>query len=232
MARHKRRAPKSRNAGFEKKLVKYAVAGGAILGAPLTAHAGIIYSGILEQTVDDGQSDAVNLPGGANFELGARFSSTGSFGSANRTEIATHGVMYVAVNSAFPDAMAFGDLITIANATANGTGTLLTYGTSFGGPLRFKVGNWPHNGSNAFLGFAYTSSSSFPPVQLYAGWAQINVQVNGAQHSESVTLVDYAYQDAPNVAIAAGDIGTPEPSSLATFAIGGAAMLELLPRRR
>jgi hypothetical protein len=170
-----------------------------------------------------GNSVTVNFPGTAALKLltttsGSATPSYENFASVNGTSM-----NFVSGNGGNPAALSFGSVISTANPTTPG-GPLLTYSYP---PGTYKGGNWPQNGSNAYLGIIFTSNS-----QQYTGWARINVNVNGAPNTQSATLVDYAYDTTPGESITAGQGETPEPSSLAMFAMGGAAGLALLRRRR
>lgn len=216
-------------AKLDRKLAKYAIAGGAILGAPFTVHAGTIYSGILDSTVSGntspGNTLTVDFPGSATLSL-ATTTTGGSTGWYKNVASVSGTSMSFVDSGGEPAALSFGNIISTANATAPG-GYLLRYGTGLS-TTGFKGGNWPQDGSNAYLGLIFTSSS-----EQYTGWAQINVDVNGSFAAESATLVDYAYDTTPGESIAAGQTtAIPEPSSLALFALGGGALLALLRRRR
>ena len=129
-------------------------------------------------------------------------------------------------------------MIAAANATGTagellGTGPYLSPVPHIG----YKGGNWPQDGSSAYLGLSFTTSG-----QTYAGWAQIAVDLNpevitaqgfAVPPESSATLTGYAFTTDGSI-LAGQTVGssTPEPSSLALFAIGGAAALALLRRRR
>ena len=210
---------------LESKLARYALAGGAVLGAPLVSHAGTVYySGVLDQTVSGstgpGNSLSLNFPGTAVLSL-----MTGNNSYVNFASVSGTSMSFVSGNGGLPAALSFGSIIATANATTS-SGKLLSFGFN-GSSVGFKGGNWPTDSSNAYLGIIFTSNS-----QQYTGWAQINVTVNGAPGTQSATLVDYAYDTTPGESITAGQGEAPEPSTLAMFAMGGAAALALLRRRR
>lgn len=214
------------NHGLERKLVKYAIAGSAVLGAPVAANAGVIYSGVINQVVS-GNPDSFTVSLLSGFTLGtndyATFYPLGHSSYASVTGSTGIGFVDSATNT--PQALSFGSLITTANATGGG-GDLLKYGTDFS-PAGYKAGNWPQNGSNAYLGMQYACSTS-----ACTAWALINVSLNpDGFGTERATLVSYAYDTTPGESITAGQ-GAPEPSSLALFALGGGAALALLRRRR
>ena len=203
--------------GIERKLAKYALAGGAILGVPLAANAGTVqYSGSIDQSISNGQNYTANLPGGGLFTVTA--SSNGLFQS-----VMVSGTQVTFVNDPgnYPEALSFGDLITTANATGPG-GTLA--GFEFMG--KNYSGNWPQNGNAAYLGLSFTSSG-----QSYTGWAQIIASSGGVGSPESATLVDYAYQTTPGASITAGEMAYSRTVGIALFALG-AAGIAVLRRRK
>jgi hypothetical protein len=210
----KRALTRNSNAGLEKKLAKYLIAGGAILAGPLP---------LMSQTATDGSPVLVSFPGGPSFELTVGPNDlTGNYASVTGTS-----VTFLEGAGGLPAALTFGSLITAANADGPG-GYLSKYGATSSMTSGFKSGNWPQsNGGSAYLGLAFTVSG-----QTYAGWALIATSVNEALGSGSAQLISYAYETTPGGSIDAGVTPTPEPSSLALFAMGGGALLELLRRRR
>ena len=79
--------------------------------------------------------------------------------------------------------------------------------------------------TTGYAGFELTDGPD-----IYCGWMQLTV-ANYNNPSITATIIDWAYQDSPGTAIAAGDIGSvPEPSSWAML-VSGAGLLFLLHRR-
>jgi hypothetical protein len=229
----KRAGQQLANAVLEKKLTKYMLAGGAVLAAPLMSHAdAITYSGAIDEIATTSNPVFVSFPGGPQFEL--QLSTNGPFSTAS---VLGTSVTFLEDTDGDPKAFNFGSLITGVPGDAGellGTGPI-----DFPEPrIGYKGGNWPQDGTPAYLGFAFTASD-----QSYTGWAQIAVDLNlnpgiitsqgtGEQGlAGSATLTGYAFTTG---SITAGQtVGSaPEPSSLALFAIGGAAALALLRRRR
>jgi hypothetical protein len=86
-------------------------------------------------------------------------------------------------------------------------------------------GHWPSNGGSAYLGFYFTVSSA-----IDAGWANISTTATGT--ASSFTVTDYAYETVGNASITAGQLTeTPEPSTMALIALGGAGLIALRRRR-
>jgi hypothetical protein len=188
---------------------------------------GIAYS-ILDESATNGSPVTVTFlgAGGPSFTLtvGPPAQDPGHYASVSGSQVLfAEGGGSDPIN---PQAFGFGSMISSANATAPG-GYLLQWG-GIGQDFSttgFKGGNWPQDGSSAYLGFTFTASS-----QTYTGWAQISADVNTAAGEESAELIDYAYEAGTSIDAGAG--AAPEPSSLSLFAIGGAAALALLRRRR
>jgi hypothetical protein len=216
MTRHRDLKPARKNNGIEKKLARYALAGGAVLGLPCAAAGTIQYSGTLNQSITDGNSYQVLLPGSTSFTIAAEHA-----GDFNENLVSGLDVTFVDDLSGLPVAMNFGDLITTANATGAGGELDGVDTTNF--PSMAYSGNWP-NGGDAYLGFEFTTSGQF-----YNGWAQIIASTGIPPGTESATLVDYAYDTTPGESIAAGEV--PEPSSLVLFALGAAGIVALQRRR-
>ena len=223
--RSKRSAHTPVNAVLDKKLARYLLAGGAVLCAPLMSRAdAITYSGSLDEVASSGNPVNVSFPafpGGLSFTLTADTSEL----EDNFASVSGAGVFFAAGGGAYPtdpQAFGFGSLIS-PNATAT-SGLLLEYGPGRS-TIGFKGGNWPQDGSSAYLGFSFTASS-----QTYTGWAQISTDVASGPGTSSAELIDYGYEAGTSIAAGAG--AAPEPSSLALFAVGGAAALALLRRRR
>jgi hypothetical protein len=209
--------PTAKNHGIEKKLARYALAGGAALALPCAASATtILYSGLLNQQISDGNSYQVLLPGSTSFSITAL-----SAEFTQEVDVSGSGVTFVDDSSPLPKALNFGDLITTANA--NGGGGELS-GMAF--PSKAYSGNWPTDGNPAYLGFEFNSSG-----QDYTGWARIIANPGNFIFPESATLVDYAYNTTAGDSITAGAGEVPEPSSLALFALGAAGIAALRRRR-
>ena len=207
---------------FEKRLVRYAMAGSAVLGVPAVSHASTILFQSVNQPITTSNSPfAVSFDGSAtDFTIAA-------------SEIGVQGVQaYVQNGSVFlgpagfnPLALAMGAEI-YANSTTTSIGKLATvYNSGY-------YGNWPHTGSPAYLGVVFQISGA-----THVGWAQIATSVSSAM--SSAELIDYAYNtvaydgtNAVESSIAAGETGTPEPSSLALYALGAAGILALRRRRK
>ena len=76
---------------------------------------------------------------------------------------------------------------------------------------------WVHN-VLGFLGFQFNTGAG-----VEYGWARVQMR-NGA--SAGMTLIDYAY-GTPGQAIVAGQEATPEPASLALFAMGALGLFAI-----
>jgi len=192
---------------FETRLVRYTVAGGALLAAP-AAHATMIYSGPLDTVATAGQNIDVSFDplasGITNFTIEVSTSQidvTGSLGS-----------VFFDIGP-----LTAGTPITLADVTSNPLLALVTKLNTT------PLGLWHGVSDPAYLAVKFTVSS-----ELYLGWAEL--QIN--ESTPSATLLGYAYNDEPSAPIVVGDTGAaPEPGSLSLFALGAAGVLALRRRR-
>lgn len=207
----------SRNKRLENKLARYAIAGSAVFAAPFATAGSIQYSGLLNEPIDLSHTP-VTLPGTpVSFTA---FFMTGESVNYFQSIIVNGTSVNFVPNGGPPAALPFGTSISTANATGGG-GALLAFNQA-----GFKGGNWPKNHGPAYVGFEFTTAG-----QMFTGWADVSVNVDTTKGNPTGTLIDYAYDTVPGESITAGG-STPEPSSLALFALGGAAALGLLRRRR
>jgi hypothetical protein len=166
------------------------------------AHAEIIYSG------------ALNLPAAPS--LAVNFSPLA--GSVFTLDVSPTEIdVSTSAGTGFDiGPLTLGAPITLASTTTTGLQKLVQ------GLDATPFGLWATS-SHGYLGVSFTVSS-----QQYLGWAELQLD-NG---TPSATLVSYAYNDEAGQAIAAGDTGVPEPSSLTLFALGAAGVLALRRRRQ
>jgi PEP-CTERM motif len=195
---------------FESKLARYALAGGALLGLPAAATAGVVYSGVQNLSMP------LNAPLVVNFNPLVDAIPDVTF--LNST--AGSGVISMmpgASNAVNLGPLFAGDPITLANTTDTVGGTLVQKNCCFS-----TTGPWAGQGTApAYVGLRFTASG-----QDYLGWAQLSLNIN----NPSGTVIDWAYENTPATSINAGAV--PEPSTLALFALGAAGVLALRTRRK
>ena len=219
-----------RPAKIDSKLIRYALASGAVLGAPAAADASIIYTtsgSFIEQTTGGFTTLDVTLDGSlTDFTLTAQIGD----GMLAGVSVSGPGTTSFVANGVGPQALTLGTLISAANATGPG-GNLVR--SVAGAPFPVKVGNWSADESPAYLGLAFDISGS-----THYGWAQLSIDVDGGGFGPppyaKVTVIDYAYEDQAGVGINAGQTAAavPEPSTLALFAMGAAGVMALRRKRQ
>ncbi len=190
---------------LETRLMRYALAGGALLAVP-AAQASVIYSGPLNLVATTSNSVDVSFnplaAGATDFTLGVTSGDiTVTSGAGDSLDIGP---------------LTLGTAITLADTTTSGPDNVVKINA---GPV--YSGPWANMSSPAYLGVQFTASA-----QTYLGWAELQMD----QATPSVTLLGYAYNDQAGQPINAGE--TPEPSSLSLFALGAAGVLALRRRRQ
>jgi hypothetical protein len=223
----KNRKETPKGANFEKKLSSYALAGAALLAGPAVAHAGVIVTNVDEMFTLGGSPDFYTFTFPSSTSTVTIVAQTGSDGSGPTSEVdalVSSGAMILNAEDEWdnltPAALGGGVLIDPSNPTNWGTGgKMVSY------PLDdpFKGGNFPLNGSTAYLGFYFTEADG-----IHTGWADIaTMATNG---TASFEILDYGYQTSANATITT-PLSTPEPSTMALIALGGAGLLALRRRR-
>jgi hypothetical protein len=230
--------PNSKNPGprptgsFDSKLLSYAIAGGAALLSPAAGHAGIIYSG----TVNQSTSPILNLD--LNADTLVDYIFTGTLGSPTTvTNSVDGGSNGVAIGTT---GVAAG--VDVAGLSFQ-TSAVLNTGTVSPGYCDPKIktcfkATVTNNGplpvsTPVYLGLSFDISG-----QTHYGWAQISTTMLGTTSNTAdslVTVIDYAYETTPGASLLTGQtVGapTPEPSSLALFALGAAGIAALRRRRK
>jgi hypothetical protein len=200
----------TRKYNLDTKLVRYALAGGALLGLPAAADASVIFTPA-SSTVSPGQI--------INFNFDPAVDSTTDFTLTNGTSFIDRIDVTGPVTTFFDiGPLNSGDPITIANTTSGGTNALMkkqsgpTYNYAWGGVV---------NGSTHYLGVRFQQSGAD-----HLGWVALSMQ----KDIPNVTVLGYAYESDPRTEISAG--AAPEPSSIALFAAGAAGIMALRRRRR
>jgi len=240
---------KSTASDFEKKLVRYALMGGAVLGASTAAHAAIITT-VENQYIPDGGSFAVSfdnssttdftisaLSGYTEFD-GFPYAGVIVSGPPSNTTTQFVGAKPFEDNAAF----ALGGATTIsssspfvANYAKLAKVTMLPSDPS---PFPWYSGYWDNN-IPAFLGVSFQRSGN-----TYYGWAEMSVDVTApetvdsdslsaaisAGPTASAYLYSISYNNVPNGQITTP--GIPEPASLSLFALGAIGIAALKKRRK
>jgi hypothetical protein len=200
---------------LDKKLLAYAIAGGAAIAAP--AHAGTIfvYSGPTLSTESSvNQQLNLDLDGDTVID----FSLLGAHGLLNNVVLNQIN----SLNNYTDSPMSAGSSV-FASSMVTGINAL-NQGKLKEDPLPTiskQSGNFPV-GVDSYIGLSFTISG-----QTHYGWALVNPNISsfGVVGNDSsvaeLQVKGYAYQTDPGVDIFAGQTSqTPEPSTMALFALG------------
>jgi hypothetical protein len=206
---------------FDRKLLAYALAGGA---ATAPASAAIIYSGAAQNvTVNYGSSAGIDFSGvGTAQDFNFTFSTSGSIpelqigSSAN--QIAKSGLSSQAIS------FTTGASIDGTQSYATATKTLAQYSSGSHSGGNFQVGT-------SFVGVSLPTGIG---SDVNYGWIRVTVP---AASTSPLTIVDWAYQNTANTGILAGDTGqnsgsVPETGSTALFSLGAAGLCLWRARKR
>jgi hypothetical protein len=207
------------SASFDKKLIAYAIAGGAVLAAP--AHAGIIeYGGPI---LDTNSTNPISIfVGGTEYDFSSRFDLSqpkNYWSSPNSGLIAGPLSLNQPVMGA-----SFGGASKLNKGMIHRPSSSCSVSCT---SSMTRIGRL-QNGINTFLGLQFGTSGT----DSYYGWVELNASVSISGDAE-VQVLDYAYRDTPNTDILVGHTSdaAPEPSTLALFALGAAGVAAVRRRR-
>jgi hypothetical protein len=215
--------------GFDKKLIAYAMAGGAVLAAP--AHAGVIdYSGPTLTSTDTSSPIHIGVDG-VDFYFAGQTATSGRIANAwwspGNGKLGSGGLS---------GPLSAGQPISSLTGFTTTSGDL-NYGTvkQVAGtketPPTYTVNDikgMVPNGRDTYLGLQLPVNG-----QTSYGWVLLNASFSGNANNAvgQVQVLDYAYESTPGVPIVAGDTGVPEPSTLALFALGAVGVAAARRRR-
>jgi hypothetical protein len=217
----------------------YAAAAGAALAMSTNASAEIFYSGAEDVTVSvavgGGPATQPFTVAGFNERLYVHNVATHILGVRSGTgfasDVVSHrppppNLQFFAAQSqgdAIAKAYALGHMITGGDASF-GPGALLRQHTTIN-----NVGAFGPGTKSGFVGFKVSSGALAGDL----GWVQVKVSDAGSPtYPTEVEVLGWAYDDS-GAAIAAGDVGTPEPgtAALGLLAFGALGILALRKRR-
>jgi len=227
---------KSTASDFEKKLVRYALMGGAVLGASTASHAAIITT-TENQSIPDGGYFNVSFDNSATTDF-TIYASSGftAFGDLPYAGVFVSGPSTTHFAGApatepftYNSAYALSGMTTSSSLVASPA--KLAKVTKTPGPEGYYYSGYWDNNTIAYLGVTFQRSGN-----TYYGWAEMSVDVTApsspptdfsAAISTGPTASAYLYSIAyNNVAI------TPEPASLSLFALGAIGIAALKKRRK
>lgn len=230
-------------------LTLYTAAAGSALAFAPAADASIIYSGAQNITVNratNGTSTAlVDLNGDGQNEFGFSIFSSKTGGSQSDGAIVygydgtgPYGVARFFNQFQFPYSVSLlklaassrtiGPNYNTANTALNYGGALRFHAATTGGS--FLYGLWNPGLSAATTGFAGVVIGSYNNTSVNQfGWLHFKLTTDALNRTDSLTLIDWAFESVPGASIHVGDKGTapgpapiPEPSTLSLLALGAA----------
>jgi hypothetical protein len=230
-----------RKQGFERKLAIYAVAGGAVLAWPGTVPAEIIYSGLLNKTLPEISAN-LSVVQSYDLQIGGtkQFTVRGEMNSGS---------------SSTPTAMAitpYGQNVPLSSADG---GQIMGVAMPFGagssiGPNAYWVGSLGKSQQGAIAmgpgyygllfdlsdGYHYgwVQAADFRNIEFFLPPEMIQPGYPDKVTYGAFTLVDWAYQNEPDVAIGAGEgrAAVPEPSTLSLLAMGALGLAAWRSRKQ
>ena len=206
---------------FEKKLVRYALMGGAVLGASTAAQASIVTYTYNENISDNGTPIQVSFDQTStiDFTLSATSGEDGPFFYAGVYVNGPSTTLFAGApeshNYNLPFALS-GE-VNLVGMNLVGSPAKLRNFVKFKTEISEYGGYWSNN-TDAYLGVIFQRSG-----QNYEGWAEISVNVTDP--SATATLIQTAYDTTPVTLV-------PEPSSLALFALGALGIAAVKKRRK
>jgi hypothetical protein len=226
---------------------RFAAIGGAAISLPF-ASAGTIYSGVqnINQTESVGNPISYDLfltPSQVTpFVFRAVWSETLNPEPYSQEGVTLQGTTatseYVLNTTPFfggPEVIEAGEAID--GSATFGSAELYLVGIECSGKKCLPpkpIGRFSQNAPQ-FVGVRFTTSGG-PFDGLHYGWIRLTSDMHDINSPDrEYTIVDWAFESDPGVAITAGDTGSanvPEPSSLALFAAGAAGLAALRLKRK
>jgi hypothetical protein len=218
------------------KLATYGAAAtgaAAVLGGASVAEAGIIYSGVRNQTVAQNSSFTLDFGATSNSDSLATGSSANQFifDHSEYLNYLNFNNKYVKLESLINDKRVrsvSGDAANGVEILASGTidATNMTLGAGGNSSINiqsfYNGNNFGGTNANGYIGVKFNSSG-------YYGWIQYQGTFNAATETYSVKIVDWAYDDT-GASIQAGAV--PEPTGLGLLALGALTGASRWRRRR
>ena len=197
---------------LRKQLTAYSVAAGAALALANPADAALIYSGIVNHTLNVGSGPySIDLDGDSTNDFA--FSALGTASSGAVSVYGTGVGAYVRLQSTaatlvknFPNS----NSVNLGNPASWG---YLHFATTF--YWGFPMGGGPFDGSHGFIGIQFDIGGN-----QHLGW----IEYEGNNNSASGTIVSWAYEQNP--------VPIPGTFGLGLLAMGAAGMARLRQRKK
>ena len=238
---------------FDRRLAQYALASGALLAAPAAANASIIYSGVLNHSISNGESLDVSFDHTqTDFTLSTHYYNSGGqypssiqaedfLGAENGAEFdgPDHAGTVIGPGANMTSETLSGVDSSWRNVNTGSTTSYYVCGHSLFGTPKYcsvLVPHYKEEESTSGYGSMYNSQGYFGfefkrGGSTFFGWAQLATFTYDSV--AEVELIDYAYDNTPGTPITtdAKASPTPEPSAIALFALGAAGICALRRRR-
>ena len=233
----------SNNAGHQEegfsRWLNYTAVAGSVLAMSSTVDAAVIYSGIQNLTLPNGQNPQIDIDMNGDlindFAFYTFFSNTDSYGYA-AVKAGTNGV---AINGQglFADKLSTGDIIDSRLAfLQNGKEALFRSVSTDGGVYANPRAEWGATSTGIMAAKLNVNSDS------YFAWIRVALSEHGNGYPDDITVIDWAYENtgAGLIAGSALDLSPPPPDvsavplpgSLGLLASGVAGLATFRKRRR
>ena len=180
----------------------------ATASALMTSQGAVIYSGLQNVSTTASSVSFSRVAVNVDDDLGSEFSLASSFSKTSRHTLDTFSADFDFVSSvnSTSDLMAkFDSSVSVgSDSLFSSAGNPNVITRNFNGiTFTTTTGNWS-TGSTGYFGFRFNPSGS----QTLYGWGQVSISADG----NTMTLVDYAYDNSGTSILTGATAAVPEPS--------------------